>query len=184
VSHAASQSRRSAGETPSDRSLRGERRRSDGKASSDAAFIPRRACGLPWLGRSLGLCRSLLPLAFDLEKSSGMVGARRLARSEQVALVQHQAALVAYGPAVCLRFRVAAHSDAHCSAWSAPSARHDHRGEPPGSLTEAQLRSIVFTGKFDVLFGSIRMTKSDLELLTRAHELFLTVLADGMPPHS
>jgi hypothetical protein len=33
-SHAASQSRRSSGETPSDRSLRGERRRSDGKATT------------------------------------------------------------------------------------------------------------------------------------------------------
>ncbi len=33
-SHAASQARRSAGETPSDRSLRGERRRSDGKATT------------------------------------------------------------------------------------------------------------------------------------------------------
>jgi hypothetical protein len=30
---------------------------------------------------SLGLCRSLLPLAFDLEKPSDMVGARRMARA-------------------------------------------------------------------------------------------------------
>ena len=34
MSHAARQSRRSAGETPSDRSLQGERRRSDGKATT------------------------------------------------------------------------------------------------------------------------------------------------------
>jgi hypothetical protein len=77
-----------------------ERRRSDGKASSDAAFIPRRACGLSWLScgawdfhASLGLCGSLLTLAFDLEKSSDMVGARRLARRKQVALVEHQAGI-------------------------------------------------------------------------------------------
>ena len=32
---------------------------------------------------SLGLCRSLVPLSLDLEKSSDMVGARRIERSSR-----------------------------------------------------------------------------------------------------
>jgi hypothetical protein len=81
VSHEASQSRRPACETPSDRSLRGESRSSDGKATT-LRSIPRRSCSILGLScvwdvhASLGLCRSLLPVAFDLEKSSDMVGAR------------------------------------------------------------------------------------------------------------
>jgi hypothetical protein len=49
--------------------------------------MPRRSCsisGLPcaWdVHASLGLCRSLLPLAFDLEKSPDIVGARLTARA-------------------------------------------------------------------------------------------------------
>ncbi len=84
VLHAASQYRRSTCKTPSDRSLRGERRRSDGTAttlpSSRADLAVFRCCFCVWsVHASLGLCRSLLPLALDLEKSSNMVGARHQA---------------------------------------------------------------------------------------------------------
>jgi hypothetical protein len=52
---------------------------------------------------SLGLCRSLLPLAFDLENSGDMVGARRMAQPSR-AHPTLKLALVAYwyGPAVCV----------------------------------------------------------------------------------
>jgi hypothetical protein len=82
------QSRRSSGETPSDRSLRGESRRSDGTAttlhSSRADLAVFQNC--PASGTSVrrwGLGRLLLPLAFDLEKSRDMVGARRMARASR-----------------------------------------------------------------------------------------------------
>jgi len=90
ISHAARQSRRSACKSPSDRSLRGESRRSDGKATtlrsscSDLAVFRDYHCACVWdVHASLGLCRSLLPLAFDLDKSRDKVGARRM--REQVA---------------------------------------------------------------------------------------------------
>jgi hypothetical protein len=70
--------------------------------------MPRRSCSIPGLScvwdvhASLGLCRSLLPLAFDLEKSSDMVGgeAHGASKSRPSNL---KLALVAYwyGPAVC-----------------------------------------------------------------------------------
>jgi hypothetical protein len=75
MSHAASQSPRSAGETPSDRSLRGESRRCDGKATTlrsfraDLAVLPGFDAFVTSL-RRWGPCRSLLSLASDLEKSS------------------------------------------------------------------------------------------------------------------
>ncbi len=84
-SHAASQARRSARATPSDRSLRGERRQN----GDDAALMLRRSGSIPGLScawdvhASLGLCRSLLPLALDLEKSPDMMGARRKARASR-----------------------------------------------------------------------------------------------------
>ncbi len=56
-SHAASPAPRSAGETPSDRSLRGERRRSDGKATTLCSGAPPRTSA-PGLGRTLGHIRT------------------------------------------------------------------------------------------------------------------------------
>ncbi len=83
----------------------------------DAALIPRRSCRIPWLTcvwdvrALLGLCRSLLPLAFDLEKSSDMVGARRMAQPRR-AHPTSKLALVAYwyGPAVCVAQNILAQS--------------------------------------------------------------------------
>jgi hypothetical protein len=84
-------------QTPSDRSLRGESRRSDGKATTLrssradlAAFRGFHALGT--FMRRLELCRSLLPLAFDLEKSSDVVGASRMAVA-QVALIPYEAGI-------------------------------------------------------------------------------------------
>ncbi len=76
--------------TLSDRSLRGERRRSDGKAtplrSCRADLVPGLSC--VWdVHASLWLCRSLLPFAFDLEKSSDVEGG---ALREHVARIQPQ----------------------------------------------------------------------------------------------
>jgi hypothetical protein len=51
--------------------------------------MPRRSCSIPGLPcvwdvhASSGLCRSLLPLDFDLETSADMVGARRKARASR-----------------------------------------------------------------------------------------------------
>jgi len=112
ISHAASRSRRSARETPSDRSMRGYRHRSDGKATAlrscraDLAVFG----DVMRLGRpaSLRLCRSLLPLAFDLEKSNDMVGARREARASR-AHPTSKLALVAYWWACFVRRKFSPH---------------------------------------------------------------------------
>jgi hypothetical protein len=59
------------------------------RKGDDAAFIPRRSCRTPEMScvwdvhASLGLGRSLLPLSFDLEKSSDVVGARRMVRASR-----------------------------------------------------------------------------------------------------
>ena len=52
------------------------------------SYQRRRSCSLPgplcvWDVHASRLCRSLLPLAFDLEKSPDMVGARRTARASR-----------------------------------------------------------------------------------------------------
>jgi hypothetical protein len=100
VSLAASPSRRSACETPSDRSLRGESRRSDGTAttlrSSRADFAGFRGCRAfgtsmrRWgcAGRSYpSHWSSRSPRTWwergELEKSPDMVGARRMARARR-----------------------------------------------------------------------------------------------------
>ena len=70
--------------------------------------MPRRSCSIPGLScawdahASLGLCRSLLPLAFDLEKSSDRGGSEAHGASKSRPS-DRKLALVAYwyGPAVC-----------------------------------------------------------------------------------
>ena len=72
----------------------------------DAALVPRRSCRIPGLTcvwdvrASLGLCRSHLPLAFDLEKSSDVEGARRMAQPRR-AHPTSKLALVAYLVRAC-----------------------------------------------------------------------------------
>ena len=88
TSHAAGESRRSAGESPRHRSLRDERCRSDGEASTLPSGRAR-TCSIPGLicmrdvHASLELCRSPLPLASDLDKSSDMMGARLTTRARR-----------------------------------------------------------------------------------------------------
>ena len=59
------------------------------RKGDNAAFAPRRSCSIPGLlcvwdvHASLGLCRSPLPLAFDLEKPSEMMGARLMTRTSR-----------------------------------------------------------------------------------------------------
>ena len=80
-------------------------RRSDGKATTlrssraDLA-IPGLSC--VWdVHASLGLCRSLLPLAFDLEKSSDMVGAAHDASKSCPSNLKLALVAYWYGLALC-----------------------------------------------------------------------------------
>ena len=74
----------------------------------DAAFMQRRSGSTPGLScvwdvhASLGLCRSPLPLAFDLEKPPDMVGARRMARARRPRPTPKPALVTdRCGPALC-----------------------------------------------------------------------------------
>jgi hypothetical protein len=95
-SHAASQARQSAGETPSDRSLRGERRRSDGTAttlrSSRADLAAFRACHV--FGTSLRRwgCAGLSYPSHSTSRSPP-TSWERGERREQVASMQPEAGI-------------------------------------------------------------------------------------------
>jgi hypothetical protein len=107
--------------------------------------MPRRSCSIPgplcvWdVHASLGLCRSLLPLAFDLEKSSDRVGSEAHGASKsrpsnlKLALVAYW-----YGPAVCaLSSRHIWHLDGK-RASGGSHATSKHRAASAGLLATAR----------------------------------------------
>ena len=119
------------------------------------------------LGRpaSLRLCRSLLPLAFDLEKSSDMVGARRKARASR-AHPTSKLALVGYWWVCFVRRKFSPHP---ASSKGTRASRCSHVTLSTGQPLPAYLRWVVASRMFLVHTGSTRPAGSSR-------------LASGTPP--
>jgi hypothetical protein len=119
------------------------------------------------LGRpaSLRLCRSLLPLAFDLEKSNDMVGARREARASRAHPTSKLALSHIGGPALC------AESSLHIRHLrkGTRASRCSHVTLSTGQPLPAYLRWVVASRMFLVHTGSTRPAGSSR-------------LASGTPP--